>query len=81
MKILSVTTKEPNLRAEIVAWTMEDTNLIKLFQPIGSSKEADSSEIQSYHTIIHLIALGWNLVGPPINFSENYAQWWLTKNV
>lgn len=91
MKILSVTTREPTLRSEIIAWEMEDTNLVKTFQPIGSTKVADSTEIQSYHTILHLVALGWELIGTPVGYvgptqylaTRHTAcyEWWLKKNV
>lgn len=81
-KILILVTTEKNLRDKVLSWDAEDGDMIDLDKEIGLSGSPSGSTFQ-YKTVMHAVASGWRLIGPPkrANKTEWHDawEWWLEK--
>jgi hypothetical protein len=81
MQILTVITESISLRADIVGWSMEDTDLYQPGQPIGFTR----SPIGWKHpdTVLEALVDGWRLLGPPVKeYSDESGEtwgWWFER--
>jgi len=83
MEVLVVTTKDCDMRSEIIGWTHEDAGLFVSGKPIGMT----SSPVppSSPKTILEALFYRWKLLGPPVEepaeytVNGNYFTWWLTR--
>lgn len=96
-KILSLITYQPDVRATVFNASCNDSQ--KLFDAWArqanqfpettiSSIPLDKclpENIEGYPSVLHALADGWQLMGPPVVLNDAYAlphtwcQWWLTK--
>lgn len=90
-KVLILGTTFPDLRGTIIASSCEDSEHIYDIwvhdkgycpcDPIGTIplKLIPKTGKCSYDTVLHALADGWKLLGPPIEKSCTYCEWWLVK--
>lgn len=80
-KILILLTTGPTLRSSVEGSTCEDGDLIDTTKDIGFSR---SPNYPNYPSVMHAIADGWRLLGPPIRHTDSGKEWdehewWLEK--
>ncbi len=94
MQVASITTTGPSLRAEIEAWTFEDSALFvdrvhESTAPRVHIGYTPSPKVPCYGTVLEMLANGWQMLAPPTQ-QESYTSsetgrlvpqwsWWLTR--
>lgn len=77
-QVLVITTLGKSLRNTAISWTCEDPH----FNPWDEIEDVPAPSFKfAYKTVMHALADGLTLLGPPIKDKHTRCEWWLGRVV
>ncbi len=78
-QLLWMTTETHSPRSQVFGWSAEDPRLVEQGKPIGFTPGVKF--FHTYETVMHALADGWRLLGPPSQAAKQEWIWWLVRDV